>query len=196
MPHCGVAEDEPRNRGAIAYFKPKPFTVEKARELISRSRPRAPAAEIEERVQDLMKKMKEGPVRPPAPLSQSLRDVADPYYGLGTHPDIIDIMWKLDSALPQSCRWVFWGLPALVHPDTGVVFAVGYGTIGYVMRLPPQILESAEPDQAMVVVPGNPGQTFEIGSAGPEWRFVRWSAPAEDWTRAAYDFAGEPAERL
>lgn len=191
MSHCGVAENDPRNRGAIEYFRPKPFTIEKARELLTRTRPRASPEEIEEHVRNLMQKMAAGPVKPPAPLSQSLADVADPYNGLGTHPDIIDILWKLDSALPQSCRWVFWGMPALVHPETGVVFAVGYGTIGYVMRLPPHVLAAAKPDQAMAVVPGNPGQTFEIGSAGPEWRFVRWSAPAEAWTREAYDFAGE-----
>jgi len=59
------------------------------------------------------------------------------------------------------------------------------------MRLPPGVLAAAKPDQAMIVVPGNPGQTFEIGSAGPEWRFVWWGAPKEEWTRAAYDFAGE-----
>jgi hypothetical protein len=29
--------------------------------------------------------------------------------GLGTHPDIVEIMWKLDDELPQRCRWVFWG---------------------------------------------------------------------------------------
>ncbi len=191
--HRGVAENDPRNRDVIACFKPKPFTVEAARALLARTRPHASDAELEDRVRELMLRMAEGPIKPPPPLSQSLEQVADPYYGLGTHPDIIDIMWKLDSSLSQSCRWVFWGKPALVHPATGVVFAVGYGTIGYVMRLPPGILAGAKPDQALAVVKGNPGQTFDIGPAGPDWRFVRWSAPAEDWCRAAYNFAGEPA---
>lgn len=44
---------------------------------------------------------------------------------LGTHPDIIERLWDLDA---QPCRWVFWAKPSLVHPQTGVVFAVGFGT--------------------------------------------------------------------
>jgi len=102
-------------------------------------------------------------------------------------------MWKLDDTLPQKCRWVFWGGPALVHPQTGVVFARGFGTIGYVTRLPPDILSVAAADQARVVVTGNPGQSFDIGPAGPGWRFIRHDAPEAEWCRAAYDFAGEQA---
>ena len=139
-----------------------------------------------------MARIAAGPIKPPPPLSQCLIEVDDPLYGLGTHPDIIEHLWKLDASLPRSCRWVFWGKPSLVHPETGVVFGVGFGTLGYVMRLPPSILEAAAPDQAMIVITGNPGQTFDIGPAGPEWRFVRAHAPEADWCRAAFDFAGAP----
>jgi hypothetical protein len=131
-----------------------------------------------------------GPIRPNPPVSQSLSEVADPRYGLSTHPDIVEIMWKLDDELPQRCRWVFWGRPALVHPETGVVFSVGFGTIGHLMRLPPQVLEAAAPQRARTVVSGNPGQTFDISPAGPEWRFVSLHAREAQWCRAAYEFAG------
>jgi hypothetical protein len=40
------------------------------------------------------------PIRPDPPVSQSLAEIADPWYGLSTHPDIIKIMWKLDNELP------------------------------------------------------------------------------------------------
>lgn len=144
-------------------------------------------------MRDVMARIAAGPVRPPPPLSQALADVDDPLYGLGTHPDIIERLWTLDAALRRSCRWVFWGKPALVHPETGVVFAVGFGTLGYVMRLPPAILEVAPADQAKVVITGNPGQTFDIGPCGPEWRFIRPWAPEAEWCHAAYEFAGMPA---
>ena len=49
----------------------------------------------------------------------------------------------MDDTLPQKCRWVFWGRPSLVHPDTGVVFAVAFGTIGIVLRLSPEAIEAA-----------------------------------------------------
>jgi hypothetical protein len=103
--HRGVAEDEPRNRGPIAYFKPKKVTEESARELLTRSLPRASAAQIEMRVQQVMRRIAIGPIKPPAPLSQSLEEVDDPHYGLGTHPDIIEHIWKLDASLPQRCQW-------------------------------------------------------------------------------------------
>lgn len=188
--HCGIAENDPRNREPIAFFAPRPVTPERAREALKSARPDASPDYIEARVRDVMARIAAGPVRPPAPLSQSLADVDDPVYGLGTHPDIIEHLWALDAALPRSCRWVFWGKPALVHPDTGVVFAVGFGTIGYVMRLPASVLDIAPADHAKIVVTGNPGQTFDIGPAGPEWRFIRRPAPEVDWCRAAYDFAG------
>ena len=191
--HIGVAPDDPRNGAPIAYFKPKAMTADSARASLRQAMPHAAASDVEARVQRLMQKIATGPIKPDPPLSQSLAEVDDPWNGLGTHPDIIEHMWKLDAALPQSCRWVFWGGPSLVHPQTGVVFAVGFGTIGYVMRLPPQILAQATAEQASPVVTRNPAYTFDIGAAGPEWRFVTARAPEADWCRAAYDFAGAPA---
>ena len=189
--HVGVVANDPRNAGVIAYFQPKPVTLESARQSLREAAPRAAADEIEKRAQEVMQKIAKGPIKPPPPLSQSLGEVDDPHYGLGTHPDIIEHMWQLDKSLPQSCRWVFWGGPALVHWQTGVVFAVGFGTIGYVTRLPPHILARATSEQAAVRINRNPGRIFDIGPAGPEWRFVTQRAPEAEWCRAAYDFAGD-----
>ena len=83
------------------------------------------------------------PVRPTPPLGQPLGQVKDPLYGLGTHPDIVEQLWRLDSGLPASCRWVVWGYPALAHPLSGVIFAVGFGTIGIAMRLPAGFRDAA-----------------------------------------------------
>lgn len=188
--HLGVAENDPRNRGPIAFFQPKQVTDKTVRESIAQLMPRASPEEIEARVRRVMTAIKTGPVKPSAPLSLSLAEVKDPWFGLGTHPDIIEHMWALDESLPQRCRWVFWGNPSLVHPQTGIVFAVGFGTIGYVMRLPNAILEIARADWAKVVVTGNPGQTFDIGPAGPEWRFIMPNPLETGWCRTAYDFAG------
>jgi hypothetical protein len=163
MTHRGIAEDDARNRGVIAFFKPK----------------------------EMPTRIGAGPIKPAAPLSQSLEQVDDPRYGLGTHPDIIERMWKLDGSLPERCRWVLWGLPALVNPRSGVIFAVGFGTIGIVLRLPPEILEAADAGLAPVRVSGNPGQTFDIAPAGPEWRFVSHRAPEAQWCAVAYDYAAK-----
>jgi preprotein translocase subunit Sss1 len=190
MPHCGVTIDDPRNAGVIAYFRPKPVTRESLLRKLTAASAGKPPSDLLNRVERVLE-LARRPSRPDPPLSQSLNEVADPWFGLGTHPDIIEALWKLDDALPQRCRWVLWGRPALVHPDTGIVFAVGFGTIGFVLRLTADILRGADPKRASVIKRGNPGQTYDIASAGPEWRFIALAPSAIEWCGAAYDFAGE-----
>jgi hypothetical protein len=190
MQHRGVAVGDPRNAGPIAFFAPKKVTRESARQTLAAAMRSKIAADVEAAVDRLLDKIGRGPIRPDPPISQSLEEVADRWYGLSTHPDIISILWKLDDGLPQRCRWVFWGRPALIHPGTGVVFAVGIGNIGRAIRLSPQVLKGADPRDASTVV-RNPGRTFDIGPAGSEWRFILRPAPEAAWCRAAYDFAGK-----
>jgi len=45
--HRGVAESDPRNRGPIAFFKPKKVTTDSARESLRRARPDASLNDIE-----------------------------------------------------------------------------------------------------------------------------------------------------
>ncbi len=189
--HRGIAAEDPRNAGPIDYFRPRTPTRSSIRAMLAPYYSSKSAIDLEEKVDSVLEKIARGPIRPDPPLSRSLAAVADPVYGLGTHPDIIDDMWRLDDSLPGRCRWVFWGGPALVHPQTGVVFAVGIGTFGLVMRLPADVLNAADPDWLSVAVERKPAAPFEIGEAGPEWRFVGWKAPRALWARAAYDFAGE-----
>ena len=190
MQHCGVTIDDPRNAGVMEYFRPKTVTPEALVRKLTAASGGKPPSDPPMRVEGLLERARRSVGAAP-PLSQSLDEVADPWFGLGTHPDIIEAMWKLDDSLPQRCRWVLWGRPALVHPETGIVFAVGFGTIGFVFRLPPDILEYADQQLASVIKRGNPGQTYDIAPAGPEWRFVSPSPSAIEWCRAAYGFAGE-----
>ena len=106
-------------------------------------------------------------------------------FQLGVHPDIVEQLWRVDRALPVSCRWAFWGHPALVHPQTGVVFAVAIGTLGIVARLPPQLREGLTTTHALSF-----GEAYDIAPAGPEWRFLT-SPPKEAHIVAAFqDAAG------
>jgi hypothetical protein len=154
--HRGVSADDPRNAGPIEFFRPKKVEPVDLREALAKVlKPDQVEALLAQYSGRLVK------ARPPPPLCQPLETHPDPYNGLGTHPDIVDEMWAMDKALPRPCRHVFRGGPALVHPDTGVVFCVGFGTVGFVMRLPPDIL-----------------------AAGPEWRFIAWNAPPATHGRA------------
>ena len=185
-PHRGVEETDPRNRGIIEHFRPPEVTPDYLRARFAKTIPNQTPAQIEALAAKVLAQIASKPHRPPPPLSQSLDQVADPLYGLGTHPDIIERLWRLDKSLPRRCRWVVWGYPALAHPVTGVIFAIGFGTIGIVVRLAPE-----QRDSALAIRPANPGQNHDISTAGPEWRFLDGQGQA-GLCRAAYDFAALP----
>ena len=186
--HRGIAEEDPRNHGLIEHFRPPAVTEDYVRARFTRSMRHKSPAQIEALVAKFMADIAAKTPRPPPPLSQSLEQVADPFTGLDTHPDIGDRLWKLDRALPQSCRWVVWGYPSLVHPQSGVIFAIGFGTIGIVVRLPPDLRDSLS-----AVRPTNPGQQYDISPAGAEWRFLTHELE-EICCRAAHDYAAIPAD--
>jgi hypothetical protein len=179
-PHHGVNEADLRNRGVIERFRPQEVTAESARATLAKINP--DPIQVEERVAKLMADLASKPHRPPPPLSWTLEESPDPHFS--THPDIVSQLWRLDRALPQSCRWLVWGYPALVHPRTGVIFAIAFGTIGAAVRLPPDRLDGALATRR---------HGSDIAAAGPEWRFLSGESQ-EALCRAAHDFAGVEVE--
>jgi hypothetical protein len=182
-PHRGVDPDDPRNLGVIERFRPPPMTPAHLRARFARVFRTDTPAELDARVESFLADIAARPHRPPPPLSQALGDVADPLWGLSTHPDLIEGLWGLERGLPRRCRWVVWGYPALVHPQSGVIFALAFGTIGLAVRLPPALREglSAAPPHAR-------DDSYDLVSAGPEWRFPP-RARQEELIRAAFDYA-------
>jgi hypothetical protein len=185
-PHRCVNQADARNRGIIEHFRPAEITPATVRARFAKIFVRETALQIDARVAKFMADEAAKPVRPSPPLSQSLDQVKDPIFGLGTHPDIVERLWLLDRGLPASCRWVVWGFPALVHPLSGVIFAIGFGTIGIAMRLPAEWPATAP--EARADVSGK----RDIAAAGPEWRLF---GPCPDAApcRVAFDFAAAPA---
>jgi hypothetical protein len=117
-------------------------------------------------------------------------EVDRPYDSLGTHPDLAAHLWdEITSGLPEDCRFVFRGAPALLRPDSGIVFGFAGGTSTCALRLP-------EPERSAALAAGGkrtleyPGTTFDLDLVGPEWVFCLWLAGEAAWCRAAYDFAG------
>jgi hypothetical protein len=94
--------------------------------------------------------------------------------------------------LPADCRWVVYGGPALVHPQSGVIFGHATGTLGYALRLREQDRAEADRLGAKTRIEVRGSDPYDLSPAGPEWRFGKWRAEESGWCRAAYDLAGLP----
>jgi len=113
-----------------------------------------------------------------------------PYDTLGTHPDLVARLWdEITSLLPQDCRFVLFGTPALIHPDTGIVFGFAGGTHTYALRLPERIRHEALAAGAtrLKAYPRHP--SLDLDSIGPEWVFCLWLKNEERWCLSAYELA-------
>ena len=123
--------------------------------------------------------------------------VKDAYYRLGTHPDLVELLWdQLGAALPKDCRWIVYGTPVLVRPDSGVIFAFCGGTHTYAFRLPPAERAAAIAAGAKTVhrypaydFLGQEESVLDLKDIGEEWVFGGWHRGEEEWCRAAYTFA-------
>ena len=123
--------------------------------------------------------------------SASPADVADPYMTLGTHPDVVERLWdELGGCLPEPCRWVVYGRPALVHPRSGIVFGFAGGTHTYALRLPPEERARAVQAGARREHTYGDGSRLDLDALGDAWVLGAWLAPEPEWCLAAYAHAG------
>jgi hypothetical protein len=125
-------------------------------------------------------------------------DIPDPYMTLGTHPDLVARLWnELTSELPADCRWVVFGAPALVRPDSGVLFGFAGGSLTYALRLPPDAKAAAVSAGATTIhrypaYPelGIPASVLDLKEIGDDWILGGWFASEPMWCLAAYEYAG------
>jgi hypothetical protein len=116
-------------------------------------------------------------------------DVLD-QYGLGTHPDLVDRLWKeIAARLPRTCAWVVFGNPVLVHPTTGIIFGFAGGTHTYALRLPEEELRVALTAGAKRVTTYSDGSSLNLDEIGREWILGQWFKQEPEWCLAAYEFA-------
>ena len=111
----------------------------------------------------------------------------DPYKELGTHPDSVERIWDdLGTALSPVSRQIVCDNPALVHPLTGVVFALAFGT-RYVLRLHPEIAKQAKQDGFRTIHTWSDGSSTDIEvDLGPGWIFGEWSPLEFSWLMETY----------
>jgi hypothetical protein len=188
MAHRGVALDDPRNGAILSLLRPSEPTAEIVAARLIRANHGQSPADLAEKVAQIMRSPKDSA----KPASQSLEQVADPWMGLGTHPDLIERLWQLNDNLPADCRWVVHGKPALVHPQSGVIFGYATGTLGYALRLRAADRAAADALGAKTRIEARQSDSYDLAQAGPEWRFGKWLTEEAGWCRAAYDLAGLP----
>lgn len=113
------------------------------------------------------------------------------YYESGSHPEIVERIWdKIGAALPSDCRGLVYGTPALVHPVSGAVLAIGVGT-QYGLRLCEPGVSAARAAGAKMTVTWASGETTDIGvECGSDWVFGYWSSEELVWCRQAYEVFG------
>ncbi len=134
---------------------------------------------------------------PDQPLIAAPNSVAEPYYTLGTHPDLVERLWRdLNDGLPTDCRWIVRGFPSLVHPRSGIIFAYAGGTV-YMLRLPgPERREALQAGARQVhAFPalaslGIDGSVVDLREdLGDDWVFGGWYKDEDWWCLAAYKAA-------
>lgn len=134
---------------------------------------------------------------PDVPVIARPDEIYRPYETLGAHPDLVARLWdELGGALPADCRYVVYGKPTLTHPTTGIIFAFAGGSFTLGLRLPPRIREEALARGAKLVMEYPRSAPLDISIFGPEWVLCGWAGPEPAWCRAAYEFAGSPADPL
>jgi hypothetical protein len=129
-----------------------------------------------------------GARRPDAPPGSEPAVHPDPYWKAGTHPDIVEKLWDgLGNALPQDCRWMVCGVPALVHPIRGIILAVGLGT-QYGLRLADATAVAAAVRQgAETAHRYGDGHLLDLTTEfGPDWVFGHWRRPEGEDLAATY----------
>ena len=178
MPHRGVALDDDRNRGVLDLLRPPRLTAATVTARLIKAYRGRPPADLAAQVARIMSRPRGADV----PASQPLSAVADPLNGLNTHPDLIERLWELNKALPQDCRWVVFGFPALVTPESGVIVGFAQGTLGYALRLTEECKAEAASLSAKSRRSG-----LDLGKLGSEWSLGKWHEHETDWCRAAYD---------
>jgi hypothetical protein len=118
----------------------------------------------------------------------------DPYMSSGSHPDIVERIWKgIGSHLDSDCRLIVCGTPALVQPDTGIILAFALGT-QYCLHLPDDLVKTALAAGARSTTKWSNGRVTDVAKRFDKgWIFGRWLEGEIEWCQRAYRAFGKSA---
>ena len=110
------------------------------------------------------------------------------YWHSGAHPEIAERLWEqLAHGLPDECRQVVLGTPALVHPASGVLIAIALGT-AYALRLPSKALRVALSEDVEIETVWSDGSRLNVRDEfGAGWVLGSWSQNEEQWCAEVFE---------
>ena len=110
---------------------------------------------------------------------------------LGSHPDIVERIWKgIGAELDEDCRLIVCGTPALVQPITGIILAIALGT-QYCLHLPISLINTALTAGASTTTKWAGGRVTDVAKEfGEGWIFGKWLKDEISWCQQAYKIFG------
>lgn len=112
----------------------------------------------------------------------------DPYWNAGSHPEIVERIWDyFGSFFSNDCKAVVYGTPTLVHPKSGIVFAMAFGT-EYAIRIPEKSMLDARRAGCRIEQNWTGGGTTNLeNELGKDWVFGCWSNEEQNWLTTIYE---------
>jgi hypothetical protein len=128
-----------------------------------------------------------------SPLVAGPDSVAEPYMNQGSHPEIVERVWDgIGASLPEDCRCLVYGTPALVHPKTGIIFVFCNGT-SYCIRLTKELIEKALMAGAKTYQKWTDGGDMDtLRDLGPDWVFGGWLNDEITWCNRIWEELTNP----
>lgn len=128
----------------------------------------------------------------PEPKSCAPEDFPDPYKQLNTHPELVSWLWDvMCEKLPETCQWIVYGKPVLIHPETGIIFGFGHGDQVIGLRLNLDKIGEAIMAGMEDEVELDEGNSLYSDDIGNDWVFCTWTEDDPAWCLMAYRDASE-----
>jgi hypothetical protein len=122
--------------------------------------------------------------------SSSPKDLENPYTSLRVGLSVCDLLWKdIPAEVPEAKRWVIYGCPVLVNPDSNVIFAFGVG-LRHALRLPEPAFRQGVEQGANLVIRMH-GFSIDLGKIGTGWLQPHKYDNRHLWI-SAYQYADHP----
>ena len=120
--------------------------------------------------------------------SISSDQVPDPYFKLGSHPDIVQRVWdEVTDKISEDCKWIVYGNPVLVTPKSGIIFGFTCGT-SYVLRFSPNVIQEVVNKGLKTEHKFMNNYTLDLSVIGKDWFFGEFYDEEKEWCVKTFEY--------